>query len=479
MNLQKRLACMADKVAEAVMSGGSAQEKLAELVSENDLSPNEIRRVVEMANRNSQLGLYKTAENKCFKFELADPTPHIKEAAKQAECSVYADDSAAKMAAAIDEAGGDPFAPIDYPDEERKLSFYDQPLHPDTLRNNFMAENRSMLQSLDRTRRELEAMKTASMQAIIRYESEGRDASSRAIQAAVDLLMSGAIKLPDLYLAVWNSVSGDTSGVNPVDHADALMSVIISGLRKRGVPNHKLGFRFRGDLNEIDSLSEDDLLALAKRAAGVPLDGDVTMQTQKRAQRYLETAHKFQKNDDEGHPFEDAGEWLGVRSSLTDWTVPDSYMDEKNVGNTPGGKIKAINGDSEFIIGIRDLMGCRDRLLKSHNADEYIGLKLKQIEGMMRKLEDSQKVAEAEYDEMLLEHEQAKDAVAQLLPAAAGLASKLAPAAGKVVGALSHPATSNAVGAASTAAGVLPYVAKTKDMKAQENMNKSQGPGSV
>lgn len=419
MNIRSRLEKIAAQVTEAGLAGKDMTSKLSSLLESNDLSANEIRRVAEMANRNTQLGMYKIAEDKRFKFALCSPGDLVEGAKTAAVQSMTAE---SKFAAAIDEAGGDPFAPMEYDGDGEKLSLYNHVLSPQVEKDARMLEPRRMLQELDRTHRELQLVKQAGLAAHTELMGKAHEAHDKALQSAVDLLMGGGITLTDLYLAVWTSCSGDLSGVDAIDHADDIMSVIISGLKKRGVPNHKMGFHWKGDMDALAKLDADDLLALAKRSAGIdkiPGGGDLSIQTQKQAQRYLENVHKHAPNrDDSPHPSEDAAEWLGIRPSQKEHPWPSSYLDEKVVSNTPGGRPKAINGDCEFVIGVRDLRGVQSRLTRSHNAQEYLGLKLKQIEHAMRQIKDAEKVAEAHYDDLIESVEEAKKAFGPVAGAA-------------------------------------------------------------
>src|ERR1039458_3420732 len=79
-----------------------------------------------------------------------------------------------------------------------------------------------------------------------------------AVQGALDLIMTG-VSLPSLYQAVMISVSGHRAGAEAKKAAADLMALIVHGLKKRGVPNHKMGFNHKGDVVGLDKLSEEQI----------------------------------------------------------------------------------------------------------------------------------------------------------------------------------------------------------------------------
>jgi hypothetical protein len=417
-HLQKRLEGFADEVKQAGMSGASMQDKVAEIVGREDLSENEVRRIVEMSNRDVQLGLYKQAEDKRFVFDLAHPGDAVKHARANAEASTIQQSS---KVAAIEEAGGDPFAPLDT-DAPAKFSLYEARVGSDLIHEKEAAETREMTLKLAHIHDELKAVLHAGKQADMRSIKIAQESHDDAVQAAVDLLSSG-IKLPDLYIALRAAVSGgEYNTPETVKATDDLASLILSGLKQRGIPNHRLGFAFKGDLDELDGMSQDAILALAKRAAGLPekglLAGDICMQTCKEAQRFMLSRPKPQKPAENSHPFEDAAEWLNIRPSQKDHPVPAATLDAAVVSHDPNGKVRAVNGDSEFVIAVKNLVGEQKRLGRSHAAQEYLGLKIKQIEDAIGKLQGAQKVADAEFEQTMAEAEEAKEAFLPALLAA-------------------------------------------------------------
>lgn len=467
MSLKKRLQKLAAKVQAAGVNGESMQDKLASIIQAEDLSPHEVRRIAEMANRGVQLELSKVAEDKRFKFELCDAGKAVKFARKVAEASTRNSEPYAKLASAIEEAGGDPFAPIGRADGGvESLSLINRTPDAKIAFADNERRTREMLFELDRTRLELEAMQKEAQAAKVESYGKASDANDRAVQSAVDLLIGGGIKLPDLYMAIRAACGGSRADKNAGKVMDNLTLLIINGVKSRGVKNHQLGFRFKGDIDALDALSDRDLLALAKRTAGDigtgPESTDISILTEKRAHRYVETVNHIRKaTDTKGHPFEDAAALLHIRQSVSDHPQPDGYLDDAVVGNTPGGKVRVVDGDHEFIIGIQDLVGEQARLTRLHNADEYIGLKLKQIENSMRTLQDAQKMAATEYEEKM---------------AAAGLVMNAAKGLGKSLGAMpTADKVSLGIQAAPLAAAGVGKVVDTVTPKKRNPQQQQQG----
>lgn len=425
MSQRHRLHKLAEALIDTGVSGGDMQSKLAELVQQHDLSGPEISRIVEKANRDVQLALYKTAEDKRFAFKLAQAGPAIKMAQDLAQQSFRGSvGEQDKIAAAIDEAGGDPFAApteaLDYAiaPEERRFSLYDVPVDAKLAFDNEMHSIREHLLQLDSKRAELEALVKEARAADVEAYGKASQALDMTVQSALDLIGSG-IKLPSLAGALYAAVSGSRSGKDACKHTDQLLTLIVQGLKNRGIPNHRLGFHWDADIDAIEDLSVEDIVALAKRSANIhcAYEGDITIQTQKRAQRYLESVPEASGPTGQ-HPFLDASDYLQSRPSVQHFGVPETYLDSKNVDNLHAGAPKVVDGDSEFVIGIQDLMGAHDRKQRVHAAQEYLGLKIKQIEGAMRKLEGAKKTAEARFAEY------EKQAAAPLaLPAIKGVAA--------------------------------------------------------
>ena len=497
MSYRLRLEKFADQVKDAGLRGESMQAKLASIVGDNDLTAHEIRRIAEMANRNVQLGLYKTAQDKRFKFALCDAEPLVQEARKAASTSfsqIGEDD--AKLAAAIEEAGGDPFAaPIQ--SHAERLSLFHQPLDEKLAHSLEEAETRTLLLQLDQNRTEMaELIKEAGAARVELYDNAAQ-AHKKAVQAAVDLVASG-VTFPSMYEAIYASVSGGTAGVDPVKHADEMGMLILQGLKERGVPNHKLGFRYPADLGAIDKLSAGALLAMAKQCLGYPVEGpELCLESQKQAQRYLESIPKSLRKSDDQHPFQDADDWLDSRPSIAQHKIPQSYLDD--VDNLKGKKPIVVDGDAEFVIGIRDLMGARDRLMKIHAAQEYLGLKVKQIEHSMRQLKTAQELSSQEAAARIEAAEEAKQAgdealrrigedlsgdmqpKSQLLKALVGKGDTkeaIAPALGALAAGagrvLASPATTNALGVAGLGATGVQMIQNSRAEKRQRQQQQQQ-----
>lgn len=401
MSHKARLQPYIDEVKAAGLRGESMQEKLAALVGEHDFTPHEIRRIAEDANRGVHIALTKQAHTQKkdarLRFELADPEKLVGEARKSAEASMFREGSS--KIAAINEAGGDPFAPI--PESgDVKLSLYEHPLDLNLAFSLEEAKTRSMLLELDKTRAEVEIVHNEAKSAGVSALSEASDAHDRIIQSAIDMVMSG-VTLPSLYRAVMATVSGCRldNEKNP-EELRTLLRMIIEGLKSRGVPNHRLGFRFAADRNEIDKLSIDDLVSMCENAVDYDRGACPPMGLTKQAQYYLSKQPNYATMHETGkHPFEDAAAWMENRPSQADHKLPQTYLDERNTGNTPGGTPRVVNGDSSFTIAVKDLVGARDRLLKTHNAQEYLGLKLKEIAEATGQLKRAQHIAAKQFQE--------------------------------------------------------------------------------
>jgi hypothetical protein len=412
---------LAGEVASTGATGGDMTAKLASLAGQHDLSPTEMQQISAAANRAVQLALYKEAEDKRFKFALCEASKVVDECRKAARIDIRDSSEFGKVAAAIDEAGGDPFAPI-YVDDSAELSLFQQPVDEKLAFDLKMAESTKLLQELDRSRLELLAVKNAGLQVATQLAGKAQDSFDSGVQAAADLLATG-VKFTDLYYALRQAVSGATATDQDRKKTDDLALLILDALKSRGVPNHRLGFRFQGDVAALNKMSADDILALAKQALGITDEwGDICPETVKKAQRYVEYVSKVAPKKGPDQPFEAAAEFLQKRPSQKDHPSPAPYLDDKATSNTPGGKIRIANADNEFVVSIRDLLTAQERLGRAHNANEYLGLKLKQIEQALRDLGDAKKKAETEFD---------KEAMLPLVGAVAkgvGALAKAAPA---------------------------------------------------
>lgn len=361
------------------------QDALRSVALQHDLTAHEIHRVAEIANRGVQLELQKTATDKRFKFALADPFALTGSLTKEAIAPAVrsgVEGTIAKVAA----LGGDPFAAPDLRSGDA-LSLYHQPL-PASLeleaRRQKLAAVMAKLRAAEfETSRLLEESKAA--EAEIYRDAVG--SHKIAVDDAVEMVMSG-ITLPSLYQALYAAVSGSRASDEERTNVDKLARLIIDGLKERGIPNHRMGFRYKVNLKEIDSLSTDDLIALCKRAVGCNCDGTaynpntLTIETQKSAARYLEGIAELHALDKDQHPFEEANKWLGARGAITQYPLQQAYLDEKQTGNSVTER-RMLNGDSEFVVAVKDLIGAQDRMYRNHNAAEYLGLKLEEIRDLL------------------------------------------------------------------------------------------------
>jgi hypothetical protein len=389
--MRERLERLANEVLTHGLSGKPMRAKLAEIIDREDLTPNEIRRISERANRDLQSELFKVAEDKRFKYELIDPATLVSDARKHAAASLRRTADEAKIAAAIDEAGGDPFAAPDlHSDHLNRLSLLREPRDPHLTADLEFAGIRAKLAELERIRQDYEVLKTSARATEIESLDSAEQHAQRAADRAADMMLGSGIKLPDLYMALKAAVSGAGADEATRKSVDPLMLLILSKLKARGIPNAQMGFRFRGCPCELEALDSADLLALCKRTAGESVmparEGDITVETQKRAQMYLKVVQDAQEKVP-GHPYEEADRFLGTRPSVAEAGLAPVYMDDANTNNIPARGIKVVDGDNEFVIAIRDLMGDQTRLVRSHSAWEYLGLKLKQIEEAMRQLQ--------------------------------------------------------------------------------------------
>jgi hypothetical protein len=425
-------------VKSAGLQGHSMQDALVKVASEHDLTPHEIRRIAEDANRSVHVTLTKQAHSQKkdarLKFELADPEKVIGEVRKTAAAHlVSGTHTQTSKVAAIEEADGDPFAAPLQP--TTKLSLYDTALDEDAAFAREEAQTRGLLIQLDKQHADLQALLNEAKMACISSLTEAGDAHKKGIQAAMDMVQTG-ITLPSLYRAIMATVSGERAGEGAEEEARKVLRLIVEGLKERGVPNHRLGFRYAANKNEIDGLSTEDIISMCENAVSYDR-GELT----KAAQLYIEKQPDYatMKSTDL-HPYEDAAAWMENRPSQSDHKLPQTYLDERNTGNMPGGHARVFDGDSEFIVSVKDLMGARDRVLKLHSAQEYLGLKMQEIAEAVKHLKTAQHIAAEQFDRK-------KQAVAFLAPLAglAGTAARaiapslLGAAASGVAGAVTKP----------------------------------------
>lgn len=382
MSHRARLQPFADTVKAAGLAGKSMQDALRKVAHENDLTPHQIHRVAEIANRDVQLTLQKTASDKRFKFELADPfkiTGDLAKTASAPEALTGIQADVAKIAA----LGGDPFAAPDL-STGASLSLYNQPMEPVVELELAGQKLAAMASKLKAAEFETDRLLTEAKAAAVEIYRDAVGSHKKAVDDAVELVMGG-ITLPSLYQALYGAVSGSRATDDDRKGVDALALLIIRGLKDRGIPNHRMGFRYQVNLGEIDALSAEDLVALCKRSIDCNHGGlaynpnSLTIETQKSAARYLEGIAELHALDEGQQPYDEANKWLSQRGAISQYPLQQGYLDDKQTMNQTGPQLRMVNGDSEFIIAVKDLVGAQDRLQKNHNAAEYLGLKLEQI----------------------------------------------------------------------------------------------------
>jgi hypothetical protein len=375
MSTKAKLKQFSDEIKKEALAGKSMQKKLGEIVSRNDLTSHEIRRIAEMANRDAQLELYKTSSDKRFKFELADPSPFIKEQ-KTASTNLFkpVEHDINKL------ASEDPVYSVPYR-APKAFSLYDHTMNEKLAEEIDETETRKIILQLDKSRLEHEAILKQGEAQIIKLNEKAVKDYSKLVQSAMDLVMAG-ISLPSLYQAVIGANSGSRATDAEKDGADKIMALIIEGLKDRGVPNHKMGFRHQGRVADLDALGEKELLYLCKRSTGQLKERDITLPTAKLA-TVIKNAEYRLRDDSESEKY------LSSRPAVVEHPCPQVYLDEKYTDNLPGGVPKVINGQHEFVIRVNDLMGDQSRTTRLHSANEYIGLKLKEIQEAIRSLRDA------------------------------------------------------------------------------------------
>lgn len=394
MSIHYRIQKVADEVKAAGLAGEDMTQALLKAAQRNDLTANEIKLAGQKANREVQLELFKTAEDKRFTFKRAEVAEVVKQAQKTASVKPVVDHTEDDVKlAAIDEAGGDPFrAPSRY--DVEKLSLMGEKI---SARHAFERDDtgdRELLQKMAVAREEVQSLLNAGKRKIAMSMNNAAGHHKQLIQSAIDLVIHG-ITLPSLYEAVIAGVSGSRAEMSKdqeIRHADQVMSLVIQGLKDRGIPNHKMGFRDRGDINALDKLTTKDLLALCKCCSSYvdPQDlemfNDVKEAQQKLADVYSEYRHEGKPSVGEtppGRPWQ-AEELLNKRPSAAG--PPQAYLDDIVTSNTPGGAPRVYDTNNEFVVAVKDLVGEQFRLRKCYAAQEYLGLKLKQIEEAMTKL---------------------------------------------------------------------------------------------
>jgi hypothetical protein len=222
-------------------------------------------------------------------------------------------------------------------------------------------------------------------------DADARQAQGKIIASAINLVMSG-VTLPSLYTAVCAAVNGPMAGDEDRHVARLIMKLVIEGLRERKFPVHKMGFKNTVGANAMEELTNEDLMRMCEtvlhqmdtykepKLAAFGTHQDPLHPSKVAA--YFQHDHKGRAPSGK-QPFEDAATWLTERPSAQDPNLP---MDPDWASNTPGGKIRVLDGNSEFIVGVKDLISARERKLKLHDSQEYIGLRMKQIDEGIRAL---------------------------------------------------------------------------------------------
>lgn len=423
----------AQAVADAGINGQSMQDKLAELIRDNDLNQNEVRRICEDANRTVHLHFVKAAQTNGtdprVRFDLVDPAVGTKTARKTAEASLYRTATQLDTLTSVMDSDGDAFRT---PDELKvaspSLSLYETDISPSLTKDQEEQESRELLYKLKRAHWEHDMMIKEAARESIRLTGIAVDAHSKAVDSAVEMILTGATRLPDLYMALFAAVSGNRNATE-ADRTGAkeLLKLIVSGLKGRGVPNHRMGFRKDWDREDFDSLGADAIVELCDKAVNVTAGNDTAT---KLAVCYItEIISPTTKDAD---PLQSAKDWLSKRPSMNDkeYTVPNKPEWSEN-------KVVPVNGDSEFIIAVKDLVGARDRMSTMHNAQEYLGLRLKQIEDHLKGVSTAQSEGTSQRERENEEFEAKKKAALPLAGIAA--AANVAGAVGSLFGSKKAP----------------------------------------
>lgn len=389
MSQRQRLQPLIDEVVRVGLSGGSMQSKLAEIVDREDLNPEQIKRIAEASNRQVSVSLIKDAHARHadprIKFELCDPDALISRTKEAALRSAFRPASDLEKVAAVTTSSGDPFRA---PDLARRDS---RSVDTRLSEGEELAKAAQRLQAdqrqLEHVRADTElVLKQAGMDTMAAV-TEANHAADQAINAAVALVQTG-VTLPSLYTAVCAAVNGPMAGMDDREAARKIMKLVIEGLRERQVPVMRMGFARTVGYNEMEKLTSDDLVDLCELSLR-QMDTAKEPKLAKLA-AYFQHDHTGSKDLSGKHPYQDAEDWLARRPS-----AQHRPLDPEWASNTPGGEVRVINGDNEFIIAVKDLISARERKLKLHDAQEYIGLRLKQIDEGIRALREKRAEVEA------------------------------------------------------------------------------------
>jgi hypothetical protein len=375
MSHRARLQPLADQIKSAGLKGEDPTAVLAKIASAHDLNAEETRRVAEMANREIKLALLKDpSTNKTFKFDLADPF----QVTKQAQVAATRRPAASTLNGKLAALGGDPFA-APAPLEPGRLSIYEVGATAATENELALSQLKQAEHALKSAQADMTALLNEAKIAEVREIGDVQKSMDRAVQDAANMIMGG-ITLPSLYAACYAAVSGTRAATDKDrENVDDIMTLVVSELKKRGIPNHRMGFRYEYDPADIDGLSAEDLVSMCRAVAKCDSCGNLDQRLTKTASRFYEETAILRNLDANQHPYQEAALWMNRRPAVTQHGVPQAFLDDNITSNTPASGIRSFNGDSEFVIGVKDLVGAQDRLGKLHNSQEYFGLKLKEI----------------------------------------------------------------------------------------------------
>ena len=382
-----RLSNFADELKKAGVAGESMQAVLDKVAEREDLTADEINRVAEMANRNVQLELHKTSSNKRFKFEVADPSKtrtHARKKSAEWQALPEATDTE-KLAAAINDAGGDPFAA---PHRQTETSLTGYRITDDQAEKLAFdiqeKQDREALFALDESRIKLELLEKTANFEVARLSDSAESHRKDLIQAAMDMI-EHAVTLPDLYAACYAAGAGsDIDQANHLRNVNNLMGMVIEGLKERGMPAYRMGFRDYGNPEKLEAMSTEDWLKHCMMVSGygdMSVQNTFTMQEAKGASVEKDAAMTYSEAHTADQPIDfwsdqtnDPVKILMNRPSVKDYKIPQFRVDQaKN-------HVRVFNSNHPFIISVENLIGDRSRMVQLHGAQEYLGLKLKQIE---------------------------------------------------------------------------------------------------
>jgi len=401
-SIKMRVSQLADEVKAAGLAGRSMQEALEKVAVREDLGAEEIGRVAEIANREVQLALHKTAADKRFKFDVADAKVAVAKIRKHAGAVAVGagpgygmnrgGDTFDKVASEIDAAGGDPFA-APYR-EPKAFSLYDHAISEEQAdklaASNADVEDRTTLFELDKARLELEILDRQNNHEMAKVAATATEYEKQAVQSTIELIEAG-LTLPDLYDAMVATCTEESTKPEEAQaKADQLFGLVISGLKARGVTVSKMGFRDYHDPAALEALDTDALLEWAKEQSGyTPCNADTislcdtkTASAAEYSEAYVGDGKDFTSahlHDKPGSP-EDI---LSSRDSLKD---PKNHASRLSNAANKTLPVRVVNGNNSLVIAVRGLVGDQRRMTRLHAAKEYMGLKLKEIADAMNQL---------------------------------------------------------------------------------------------